>query len=106
MPTLYMTFWCAVLIIAMSLWRLHNLRQIVAVTLITAFVLLLSQSLFIQLAVSAGLEPGDAFLAPARFLQAGPSAWLALLIMPCGWLGPIIGLSLIERRQNATELHN
>ncbi|HEX6385957.1 MAG TPA: hypothetical protein VF177_14905 [Anaerolineae bacterium] len=99
MPTLYMTFWCAALIVAMSLWRLRHWGQVVGVTLITAFVLLLSQALFIQLAISAGLEPGNALLAPQRFLLAGPSGWLALLVMPCGWLGPVIGLSLVERRK-------
>ena len=99
MPTLYMTFWCAVLIMAMGLWRLRSWGQIMVVTVITAFVLLLSQSLFIQLAVSASLEPSDALLVPERFLRAGPSGWLALLVMPCGWLGPIIGLSLVERRK-------
>lgn len=98
MPMLYMIFWCAVLIVAMGLWRLRSWGQIALVSIVTAFVLLVSQSLFVQLAVSAGLEPGEAVLAPARFLLAGPSGWLALLIMPCGWLGPIIGLSLVERR--------
>jgi hypothetical protein len=23
--------------------------------------------------------------------------WLALLVMPCGWLGPMVGLHLVER---------
>ena len=106
MPTLYMTFWCAVLIMAMGLWRLRSWGQVMIVTVITAFVLLLSQSLFIQLAVAAGVAPSDALLAPERFLLAGPSGWLALLVMPCGWLGPVIGLSLVARRQNGMEVYD
>ncbi|VAW43434.1 hypothetical protein MNBD_CHLOROFLEXI01-2275, partial [hydrothermal vent metagenome] len=38
-------------------------------------------------------------LAPERFLQSGPFGWLALLVMPCGWLGPFVGFNLIQRFQ-------
>lgn len=97
MPTFYMTFWSIVMIIALGVWRLRHWGQVFVVAAITAFVLLISQSLFIQLSVSAGLDPSQALSNPASFLSGGPLGWLALLVMPCGWLGPFVGFSLIQR---------
>jgi hypothetical protein len=37
---------------------------------------------------------------PFAFLRGGLFGWLALVVMPCGWLGPIIGLNLIQRRDD------
>ncbi|WP_420629482.1 hypothetical protein [Candidatus Leptofilum sp.] len=97
MPTLYMIFWSIIIVAAFSVWRLRNWNQRLVVTVVTLLVLLLSQSLFVSLAASAGLNPSDALLAPERFLQRGPFGWLALLVMPCGWLGPFVGFNLIQR---------
>lgn len=97
MPTLYMICWSIVIVAAFSLWRLQSWNQRVVVTAVTLLVLLVSQSLFASLATSAGLNPSDALLAPERFLQSGPFGWLALLVMPCGWLGPFVGFNLIQR---------
>lgn len=99
MPTLYMICWSIIIVAAFSLWRLQTWNQRVLVAAVTLLVLLLSQSLFVTLATSAGLNPGDALLAPERFLQSGPFGWLALLVMPCGWLGPFVGFNLIQRMQ-------
>ena len=97
MPTLYMIFWSIIIVAAFSVWRLRNWNQRLVVTVVTLLVLLLSQSLFVSLATSAGLNPSDALLAPERFMQGGPIGWLALLVMPCGWLGPFVGFNLIQR---------
>ena len=97
MPTLYMTFWSIVMIVAMGAWRLHSWGKMLTVALITAVVLLFSQALFIQLSLSAGVDPSIALSQPGEFLSKGLFGWLALLVMPCGWLGPIIGLNLVER---------
>jgi ABC-type Co2+ transport system permease subunit len=97
MPTLYMTLWSAFMIIALGLGRLRNWRQMVLLALVTAFVLILSQSLYIQLSISAGLDPSGVMYGSADFLRRGPLGWLALLVMPCGWLGPMVGLNLIHR---------
>ena len=99
MPILYMTFWSLVMILGLSIWRLPYWRERFTVTLITLLVLLITQTLFLQLTLSAGVDASDALLAPHRFLQSGPVAWLALLIMPCGWLGPFIGVNMVERLQ-------
>lgn len=103
MPTLYMTFWSMVMVLALGVWRLRQWGQILVAVLITAFVLILSQSLFLQLAFAAGVDPGLAFSNPGQFLMHGPIGWLALLVMPCGWLGPIVGFNLIQRWRRVPE---
>lgn len=97
MPTFYMIFWSIVMIFALGIWRLRNWGQVMIVAGITALVLILSQSLFIQFSLTAGIDPGQVFMNPSLFMMSGPIAWLALLVMPCGWLGPFIGFSLVQR---------
>lgn len=99
MPTLYMIIWSFIIVAAFSAWRLQTWNQRVWVTAVTLLVLFMSQSLFLSLATSAGLNPSDALLASEQFLQSGPFGWLALLVMPCGWLGPFVGFNLIQRFQ-------
>ena len=97
MPTVYMICWSIIIVTAFSVWRLQNWNQRLLVTAVTLLVLFVSQSLFVSLATSAGLNPSDALLAPERFLRSGPFGWVALLVMPCGWLGPFVGFNLIQR---------
>lgn len=99
MPIFHMTLWSLMLIVALGIWRLRSIHKIVVVALVTAVVLLLSQTLFVQLAANAGLNPSDALTNPLLFLASGPIGWLALMVMPCGWLGPILGLNLVQNRQ-------
>ena len=44
-----------------------------------------------------GIE-ATAVLTPNDYLAYGPLAWLALMVMPLGWLGPIISLNLMKDR--------
>jgi len=97
MPTIHMIFWSMVMLIVLGLGRVRNLGQIIVMALVTAFVLLLSQSLFVQLSISAGLEPSSILFSSGDFLLGGPLGWLALLVMPCGWLGPIVGWNLVKK---------
>ena len=99
MPILYMTIWSLMMIFGLSIWRLHSWNERLSVTLITLLVLIVTQSLFVQLAVSAGLDASDALMAPHLYIASGPVGWMALLVMPCGWLGPFIGMNLVERTQ-------
>lgn len=101
MPVFYMALWSMVIILAVGVWRLHSWRHVVGMTLVTLLVLLFSQSLFVQLSVSAGLDPSMALANPGLFLASGPYGWFALLVMPCGWLGPVLGLNLVTRWQEA-----
>lgn len=96
MPTLYMTLWSIVFIGALA-WRLGSWGKLIGVMVVTAVVLIFSQALFMQLTINAGLDPSTVLINPAAFLNAGPLGWLALLVRPCGWLGPILGLNLVER---------
>ena len=99
MPTFYMIFWSLIMVLALGMWRLRSWRGTAVVALITFLILMISQSLFAQLAQAANVDPSWAFTAPEMFMRGGPAAWLALLIMPCGWLGPIIGANLVQRSQ-------
>jgi len=98
MPIQYMLFWSIVMILAIGMWRLHQWGDILFVALTTAVVLFISHTLFVNLSLAANLDPGLALQNPFAFLNGGLYGWLALLVMPCGWLGPIIGLNLVERR--------
>ena len=97
MLTLYMVLWSIAFLGAFALWRVRHVGQLLIISLVSALVLLLSQTLFWQLSQAAGISPSTTVIEPAIYLRHGPLAWLALLIMPCGWLGPILGLSLVEK---------
>lgn len=101
MPTIYMVFWSVIMVLALGFWRLRSWQGTAVVALITFLVLVVSQALFTELSLAAGMDPALAFTAPEIFMGGGPSAWLALLVMPCGWLGPIIGSNLVQRSQAA-----
>ena len=99
MLLIYMAFWSIFIILFMGLTRIRNLAQIIIASLITVLVLLLSQVMFTEFSVAAGLYPELALSNPNYFLMQGMMGWLALLVLPCGWLGPIIGLHLAQRWQ-------
>jgi hypothetical protein len=103
MPIFYMTFWSVVVILAVGVWRLRDWLGVLAVSVVTLLVLMFSQALFVQLAVSAGLDPSLALADPGAYFRSGPLGWLALLVMPCGWLGPVVGMNLVERWQVVEE---
>lgn len=97
MPTLYMSIWSVFMIVVLGLGRLRHWGQMLVLALVTATVVILSQSLFVQLSISAGLDPSHILVASGDFLRGGVLGWLALVIMPCGWLGPMIGWNLVKR---------
>jgi hypothetical protein len=99
MLPIYMTLWSIVMIMVLGITRIRNMAQLITVTLITALVLLMSQVLFVEFSAAAGADPSHVFSNPGNFLDHGIEGWLALLILPCGWLGPIIGLHLAQRWQ-------
>lgn len=98
MPITYMIIWSIFITFAVGIGRLRDVRQTVGVTAVTLLILVVSQTLTFQLAASIGLSPDLIITSPETFVMSGPIGWLALLVMPCGWLGPIIGLNLIARR--------
>lgn len=104
MSTTYMIIWTTLMILAVGLSRIRDIRQTVGVAVITILILILSQTLAGSLAGSIGLDANLIFTNPELFLRSGPIGWLALLVMPCGWLGPIIGINLFHRRYEQEEL--
>lgn len=97
MLTLYMIFWSAFMISALGVWRLRTWGKILTVIVVTAVVLLISNGLFQELCDSVHLEPLQALLTPDQFLRAGLAGWFALLVLPFGWFGPVLGMNLIHR---------
>ena len=97
MSLLYMVFWSVVMVLALSVVRVRSWRQRFLLCLVTAVVLLVSQSLFLQMSYTLGVDANLALVAPQQYLLRGPMGWLALIVMPCGWLGPFVGLHLTER---------
>lgn len=98
MSTVYMITWSTIVIFAVGFGRIRDVRQTAGVAAIAALILLMTQTLAGQLAYSVGLEPHLIFSAPELFFLRGPIGWLALLVMPCGWLGPIIGMNFMFGR--------
>ncbi len=98
MPTLYMFYWSLIIIAAVGMWRLRNMGDVLLVTAVTALILLASRALFIHFTIAANLDPSMVLLNPFIFLRGGLYGWLALIVMPCGWMGPIIGLNLVNRK--------
>ena len=104
MSVIYMISWSIVMTCAVGVGRIQDFRQTATVATVAALVLLMTQALAGQLAATVGLESSMIFVAPELFLQAGPAGWLALLVMPCGWLGPIIGMNFVRDRFEAMGL--
>ncbi|MCP4428631.1 MAG: hypothetical protein GY803_29445 [Chloroflexi bacterium] len=93
------------MILVLGLIRLRDLAQIVSVSLISALILIISQTLFAELSAAIGAYPGLVMTNPAYYLNQGLVGWLALLVMPCGWLAPVFGLYLAQRwRQISYEM--
>ncbi|RMG95766.1 MAG: hypothetical protein D6706_11545 [Chloroflexi bacterium] len=103
MPTLYMTIWSLTVLAALGITRLRNWMQMIVATIITILVLVVSQTVFIQLSYSVGIDPGFVLSNPELYLRQGPVGWLALLVMPCGWLGPVLGVGLVQHWGNSDE---
>ncbi len=98
MSVTYMITWTILIIFAVGFGRIRDMRQTFGIAAITLLILIMSQTLAAQLASTVGLAPDLIYSNPELFLMSGPVGWLALLVMPCGWLGPIIGMNLVSRR--------
>lgn len=98
MPTVYMMTWSIVIIFATGAWRLRRWTDIGSVILVTAVILFITHILFQHFSLTAGISTNSTSFDFNLYLRSGLSGWLALLVMPCGWLGPIIGLHLVQKR--------
>jgi hypothetical protein len=102
MPFTYMILWSIVIILGLGIWRLRHTGQLMVIVLVTAVILFISQALFTNLSTTAGIDP-NGVINLSEYLVSGPLAWTALLVRPCGWLGPIIGFHLIQSRAQNRE---
>ena len=101
MSVTYMLTWTFLVIFAVGFGRLRDIRQMAGIVAITLLILVMSQTLAAELATTIRLDPSLIYTNPELFLGNGPVGWLALLVTPCGWLGPTIGLRLMSRRFEA-----
>lgn len=101
MLALYMTIWSMIMMVTVGLWRIRSWAQFFVASLVTALILLISQSLFAHLSMTIGVYPDLVLFDPSHYIVKGPVGWLALLVMPCGWLGPVLGLHLVQRWEEA-----
>ncbi len=97
MPTTYMLIWSIVFVLIVGMFRVRSMGRLMGALLVSAIILGVSHLLFTELTAAAGME-ATAVLNPDLYLQKGPIAWLALMVMPFGWLGPIISLNLMKDR--------
>ncbi len=100
--TLYMLFWSIVMIGLLGIGRLRYWQQWLMAGVGTVAILLISQTLFAQLSLSVGVDPNYGIIAPSIYFNKGIMGWMSLLIMPCGWLAPIISLNAARRSHTSS----
>lgn len=98
MPTTYMLIWSIIFILIVGSFRIRHMGRVLGALIGSTLILGVAHALFTQLTASAGIA-ATAVLTPSDYLAYGPFAWLALIVMPIGWLGPIISLNLMKDRQ-------
>lgn len=97
----YMSIWSIVMVLFFGVTRLRSGAQWMVMGAVAGLVLLVSQMLFSLLSESLGMAPNMVMVNPGLYVAAGPAGWLALLVMPCGWLGPVLGLHIANRGETA-----
>lgn len=102
MPTTYMLIWSIIFVLIVGSFRIRHMGRLLGALVGSAIILGVSHLLFTQLSLSAGIET-TAVLTANDYLAYGPLAWLALMVMPFGWLGPIISLNLMKDRTSEFE---
>ena len=96
---IYMGLWSLVMVGLLGSGRFRAWQQWVVAVVGTALILLISQTLFVQLSAVVNIPPAYGFVDPVSYVGKGAIGWMALLIMPCGWLAPLISLNIVRRWQ-------
>jgi hypothetical protein len=97
-----MLIWSIVFVLIVGSLRIRHMGRLIGALVGSALILGVAHVLFTQLSASAGIT-ATAVLTPNDYLAYGPLAWLALMVMPFGWLGPIISLNLMKDRTSDLE---
>ncbi|MFK7805235.1 MAG: hypothetical protein AB8G95_26625 [Anaerolineae bacterium] len=95
----YMIFWSVVMMILVGFVRLRSLHQFAIMGALSAGIILISWVLAMQLASGTGLDLilFSPLSHPDLYIAQGPAGWMILMVLPCGWLAPIIGANAAER---------
>ncbi len=95
----YMIFWSIVMMMLVGLVRLRSLIQFGIMGTLSAATLLICWLLASSLADGTGLDIShfNPLAYPDLYISQGPTGWMILLVVPCGWLAPILGANAAER---------
>ena len=97
--SVYMVLWSLVMLGLLGAGRLRSWQQWLGAIAGTALILFISQALFAQFSLTVGVSPEHGFINPAAYLDKGLIGWIALLVMPCGWVGSLLSLNIVRRWQ-------
>ncbi len=95
----YMLMWSAVMTATLGFVRLQHWRQFVGMAAVSLLIVFTAYALAAQTASSIGLDLDffNPIAYPNLYWAQGPLGWMVLMIVPCGWLAPVIGLNTAQR---------
>lgn len=95
----YMIFWSMLMMLFIGLMRLRSFYQFGIMGFLSATMILLCWLLANQLADGTGLDIVifNPLANPEIYMSQGPVGWMILMIVPCGWLAPLLGANVAER---------
>jgi hypothetical protein len=99
MSLVYMLSWSVAMLFMVGIWRLRSWSQVLVMLASSWLVVAFVHTLGGQLAQSAGLDVTtfSPLLYPELYLGQGLIGWAVLLVFPCGWLAPALGLNLAQK---------
>lgn len=99
MSIIYMFCWSVAMVFMVGIWRLRSWSQVMVMLASSLLLVTFVHWLGGQLAQSAGLDvvTFSPLLYPELYLRQGVVGWAVLLVLPCGWLAPALGLNLAEK---------
>lgn len=95
----YMIFWSTIMMVTLGATRLRHIRQFATMSAVTGLIVFIAYTLANHMAQTAGLDMMffNPLAYPRLYLESGPLGWMVLMIVPCGWLAPVIGLNAATR---------
>ncbi len=95
----YMIFWSIFMMIAIGATRLRNIRQFATMGAVSGLIVFIAYTLANHTAQQVGLDMlfFNPLAHPDIYMRHGLLGWLVLIIIPCGWLAPVIGLNAAQR---------
>ena len=99
----YMISWSIIMMILLGLFRLRSWYQVGVMGFLSWAILTFSWLLANRLADGTGLDLSlfNPLAQPDLYVSQGPAGWLILLVVPIGWLAPLVGANVAERLGSA-----